>query len=684
MALLWHRPRRQPPLALAVVASLGLQIANGQARWVFNTTAAAELQDAVLGPAARQGWLGGDHISSFELGGGRYIWAFGDSMSNLTIGDAEPEGDALSVCNFFPAKNCAMPTNVFATWTGPVPPGPIGPRDAPMQEEGPPKLLQFHFSFDQRSGQPTSTLWPPGWGGSGHTPKRPTCKGCSLWQAPTQLYRSREQCAATGSRGVEKDKGGCCSSLSGACPGFCCHKEFYFRSTTGIASLAGDRIFLLSQMGKESSVMPAHGETYSTYGITVNNAASAASPADWQYTTARMPDTHVWPWSNVNETTQFFNAVVRAREQQQPDLVYLLGSRGKARVLARANLTDLMAFHWGNLQFWAEGRVWQPYSASLMPELLPLWEFRPSEVTLHWDERLGGWLVPEVDRETKVVLFRVGETITGPYRTHLVGSVPPTSLMPKLSNWDTLAVKNHPELATKTCQWVLSMVFFWQSTDTPPPAPGLHRFPRFLCVSGQSASTTTITSLQQSTVTSTTVTDVPAAPPTDVPSTPVRPDHGVVGPPPNGVCTAEYLSAIQENMACSDMGDGCHTCRKRAEWIKRHNGRTLETAYGIVAADFPQGCGAIMQCKEQLSAQIAGLEKAWDERNRASMPVKRLTSATPMMPLQGLCGLLAALLLTAAVVRISNRRNRDHVGLLEATHDNDHALWSGAWPNSSR
>lgn len=441
--------------------------------------------------------------------------------------------------------------------------------------------------------------------------------------------------------------------------------------------------------------MPAHGETYSTYGITVSNAAAAASPADWQYTAARMPDTHVWPWSKLNETKQFFNAIVRAREQQQPDLVYLLGSQGKARILARANLTDLLAFHWGSLQFWAEGRLWLPYKASLMPKLLPLWEFRPSEVSLHWDERLGGWLVPEVDRETKVVLFRVGETITGPYRTHLVGSVPKTSLMPNLSHWDALAVKNHPELATKSCQWVLSMVFFWQSTDTPPPAPGLHRFPRFLCVSGASTSgptngetpsTMTITTVEQTTTTVTTVTIAPATPPVDIPPAPVQqePAHNpIIGPPPGGVCTPEYLTAIQDNMACSDMGDGCHTCRKRAEWIQRHNGRTLETAYGIVAADFPQGCGAIMQCKEQLVEQIAGLEKAWDARTLASMPVKRLASATPMTPFQGLCGLLAAVLLTAALVRVTSRNNRDRVELLQAASDNARALWAGGGTRTS-
>lgn len=542
-----------------------------------------------------------------------------------------------------------------------------------------PNRLQFHFSFDQRSGQPTSTLWPPGWGGSGHTPKRPTCKGCSLWQAPTVLYRSREQCSATGATGVEKDKGGCCSSLSGACPGFCCSKEFYFRTTTGIASLAGDRLFLLSQMGKESPVMPANGETYSTYGITVNNAAAAASPADWQYTAARFPDTHIWPWSKLNETKQFFHAIVRARVQQQPDLVYLLGSQGKARILAQANLTDLLAFHWGNLQFWSEGRLWLPYKASLMPKLLPLWEFRPSEVSLHWDDRLGGWLVPEVDRETKVVLFRVGETITGPYRTHLVGSVPKTSLMPNLSHWDTLAVKNHPELATKSCQWVLSMVFLWQSTDTPPPAPGLHRFPRFLCVSGESRATITVTTLEQTTTTATTVTVAPAAPPVTIPPVPVQPepDHDpIIGPPPGGICTPEYLRAIQDNMACSDMGDGCHTCRKRAEWIKRHNGRTLETAYGIVAADFPQGCGAIMQCKEQLVEQIADLEKAWDARTHALVPVKRLASAMPIMPFQGLCGLLAVVLLMAALARVTRRHNRDTVGPTEAASDSARALWA--------
>merc|ERR1719210_1164421 len=96
------------------------------------------------------------------------------------------------------------------------------------------------------------------------------------------------------------------------------------------------------------------------------------------------------------------------------------------------------------------------------------------------------------------------------------------------------------------------------------------------------------------------------------------------------LCNATLLRKIESTLACSDMGDGCHTCRQRAQWIVRHNGRTLEGAYGIVAAEFPQGCGAVMQCKAQL-AHMTGLEEEWEVAPDVSNGLVANSSAAPVL-----------------------------------------------------
>jgi len=79
----------------------------------------------------------------------------------------------------------------------------------------------------------------------------------------------------------------------------------------------------------------------------------------------------------------------------------------------------------------------------------------------------------------------------------------------------------------------------------------------------------------------------------------------------NPRCSADALLKIMNNMACSDMGDGCHTCRARADWIARHNNRPLDHAYITVASEFPAGCGRVLACKAEL-AQVADLQEAWE------------------------------------------------------------------------
>lgn len=630
------------------------------ARWRFDLKAAADLQDSMFGSAPSKGWLGGDHVASFQLSGRKYLWVFGNSLTNLSGSGARREGDAMSTCNYFPARTCAMPTNTFALWEAP----PVTVQDPT------PAGLDFHISFDKRSGQATSTLWPPGWGGSGHSPKMPRCTGCSLWQAPTQLFRTNSQCVAAGADGVLKDKGGCCSALD-RCTGYCCHKEFYFKATAGIASLDGEKLLLLSQMGKESRVMPENGETYATYAISVSNAGGGVSPRDWLYKVDRMPDTHVWPWSAKNETHQFFHAIVRARDQAATDIVYILGSMGKYRVLAKADLADLLNLDWEKMLFWAKGGTWKPYVGGMMPELQPLWRFSSTEVSLHWDDHLGGWLVPEVDRETRVIMFRVATEITGPYKTHLVGRLPKNVMHSNLSHWDVRAVKSHPELTSARCHWVLSMVLYWQSELTPPPEPGLHYFPRFLCISGGGAVTaTTVAPTTPAPAPTTTPAPAPTTTPAPAPTTtrngmilenPMmdhmpEPEEGDVD------CSPEYLKRIEDNMACSDMGDGCHSCSKRAEWIVKHNGDTISAAYSIVAADFPHGCGAVLHCKSEL-AQLATMRLATQAWTLSSPRLGgSLISQAPVLAFVLSSALLALLGVTAGAVRSRRSRPADSRG----------------------
>jgi len=82
-------------------------------------------------------------------------------------------------------------------------------------------------------------------------------------------------------------------------------------------------------------------------------------------------------------------------------------------------------------------------------------------------------------------------------------------------------------------------------------------------------------------------------------------------------------------MACSDMGDGCHSCRKRAEWIVEHNGVSIDAAYSIVASDFPRGCGMATRCKNQLSqlAIARAAQQAWDARDRLALAVERASNS---------------------------------------------------------
>merc|ERR1712061_828234 len=59
-----------------------------------------------------------------------------------------------------------------------------------------------------------------------------------------------------------------------------------------------------------------------------------------------------------------------------------------------------------------------------------------------------------------------------------------------LREWHVKSVRSHPELVSNSCQWVLSMVFYWVPTDAKPPSPGLHYFPRLVCIKGLSETTT--------------------------------------------------------------------------------------------------------------------------------------------------------------------------------------------------
>mmetsp|Transcript_138822 Transcript_138822/g.431864 ORF Transcript_138822/g.431864 Transcript_138822/m.431864 type:complete len:561 (+) Transcript_138822:105-1787(+) len=533
----------------------------------------------------------------------------------LTPAPAAPEGDALAECNYFPSRSCALTTNSFATWDASAP------------------RLAFHTSVDERTGQATSTLWPPGWGSSGRTPKVPSCTSCSLWRPPTVLHRSPEDCDEAGpggGGGVRMDQGGCCSSPSGVCPGYCCNAELYFGTMVGVASDTGDRLFLAAQMGKASEVMPHQGRTFGTYGVSVRTAGASTLPEDWTYESDRMPGTRVWPWSNWNESTQFFSAMSRARASSQFDLVYLLGFMGRWRVLARANLTDLLDFRWRHVEFLADGHVWQPYTNSAIPALALLWEYHSSETSLHYDERVHKWIVPEVRARDKTVVFRVAPAIAGPYEEVVVGPVPMDALQSDPENCDVRAVKSHPEFASAGCPWVLSVVLHWRSQDTPPPKPGLHRFPRMLCVRGELSMAAT-------------------------PGRRVPPAGDAAG----AACGPASLRTVVDGMACG-MDSGCHSCGSRAKYLVHTEGSTLQAACGTVAAQFPEACGALARCgAEQLRAAV--LLEAWAAGQGPGATA--LAAARPVFA----PGKLAALVLLAALALagLAARRRRRAWVLLE-------------------
>jgi len=557
--------RRMPALEVLLAFAVPLVFTSVPARG-FTVESAMELQQMLFGCSVEEGWLGGDHVASFHLQGGRYVWLFGDSFTNRTAKGVKPEGDALAQCNYFPSRNCAMPTNTMATWDN--------------SSSSRSRSLKFHVRFDNRTGRPTSMLWPPDWAGLGRTPKVPTCRSCSLWAPPSVLHRSPEQCA----RGLAMDKGGCCSTVGKGCAGYCCHDELYFSTMAGIANQKGDKAFLLARMGKASKVMPQHGDTFGTYGVSIGNVRKA--PEDWTYESARMPGTHVWPWSHWNETMQFFSAISRAYATEKNDLVYLLGNIGRSRVLARADLNELLDLKWEAVEFWTEDLVWQPYRHSALaknpekakggPKLARLWEFDSPEASLHFDKRIDKWLVPEVRARERDIIFRMASAITGPYQRLVVGSVPADIVQSDLEDWDVRSVKNHPELASEQCLWVLSMVFHWKSEVSPPPLPGLFNFPRLLCVTG---------SLDEL-------------------------DKNFTSEPPSDGCALEDVTNALGNRACG-LNSGCHSCQARAEFLAREEGQTLAAAYRIIAAQFREQCGVMARCAQK-AAEAASFLQAWD------------------------------------------------------------------------
>jgi len=558
-------------VATMLAIALCVQMVAAQSSANFKISPATKLQNALFGTAAMSGWLGGDHVSSFRLSDGQYVWSFGDSLSNLTdhaikIGPEATEG---ATCNFFPARNCAMPTNTFALWYS-------------SSAE-----LRFHTKFDARTGRPTSIVWPPDWGGSGEKPKVPACDSCSLWVPPTVLGQREASCVASGGQGVLLDKGSCCATISSGCPGYCCHDELYFSSMTGVSSKTGDHLLFLARMSKFSEHMPDQGQTFGTFAISVNNPRSAKSPADWRYRSSAMPGTTVWPWSQGKPPPQFFSAVSHAHAESQPDLLYLLGAMGPYRILARANMTSLLNFDWSRVEFWSDGLFWKPYGTiplenGSIPSLAPLWKFHSAEATLHYDARINKWLVPEVS--DKVIVFRVASVITGPYQMLVVGRVPADVVGSDLGHWDVDSVKNHPELASEECHWVLSMVFHWKPTYMLPPVPGVHHFPRLLCVKADQlhAMGKGLTSLES---------------------------QGVAA------CSGDIVKRVQSNVVCRD-DDGCHSCHARAAFIASSEGKELEEAYDNVAERYPQGCGQLAQCKAEVVRSLS-LGQAWDAQEIA-------------------------------------------------------------------
>ncbi|CAK0833853.1 unnamed protein product [Prorocentrum cordatum] len=87
-------------------------------------------------------------------------------------------------------------------------------------------------------------------------------------------------------------------------------------------------------------------------------------------------------------------------------------------------------------------------------------------------------------------------------------------------------------------------------------------------------------------------------------------------------CDEQRLRDLQNRAACSEDSDGCHTCRERVDWIVKNNRRTLEVAYSIVAAEFPEDCSELMKCKKDLLEQAAAPkpQQAWAARGGGAGP----------------------------------------------------------------
>jgi hypothetical protein len=388
---------------------------------------------------------------------------------------------------------------------------------------------------------------------------------------------------------VQNSKGGCCSMEFPVCDGYCCKSELYFQPISGITSKLDDRVLILANMGKQSSNMPNLGETFATYVISVDNSTSSGPPASWRYTSERMPGTTVWPWSEMDSTVQLHYSILPARQKEFPDRVYLFGKQGASRVLARADLSDLLDYQWRRVEFLTAPGKWQPYTASEdIPDLHPLWKSTGSkEPSLYFDESLELWVSPEMDSRGKNIVARVSTSAEGPYAAWKLGRLPSDVAVPSIDRWDVSSVRMHPELSSDECKWVLSVILHWKDPMLPPPQPGLHAFPRLVCVKALPTLSKAVKELEELKLQVAT-TDAAAA----------------------GGCTPQKLDEIQNRAACSEDSDGCHTCRERADWIVQNDARTPDVAYSIVAAEFPDDCSDVMLCKDEL-ASLEELQQAW-------------------------------------------------------------------------
>lgn len=652
-------------LLTGTLAALVLPPAAGE--WAFALSAAGKRQQSLFGSAARQGWLGGENPTSFRLKDNRYIWMFGDSLVNVTSGSdrqaaaAATEGsEPASQCNFFPSASCAMPTNTFALWEG-------------DSEEA----LSFHAKLDHRTLQPTSMLWPPGFGGAGRGPKEPSCESCTLWRDGTALGQT--SCAARGARVLE-DQGGCCSGPAGpgACAEYCCHSELYLRPGAGVVlnrSDGGEHVLIMAGMARSTMHMPDAGKVFGTYAVVVRNAGVQV-PIAWRYESAEMPGTEVWPWSEPDEIPQFHSAIAHG---EADDKVYLLGSLGDAKVLARASLDGLIYLEWGTVEYLSSNGTWKPYDGAGdgVPALLPLWRSSFPASSLHFDSTIGRWCSFEARDDSESLVLRAAESLEGPYEAWDLGRLPEDLMKSPLNDWDIISVQIHPELAVEGCQWTLSLNMRWRPVGRSPPKPGLHNFPRLLCVSVRLAVPTT-TTVPPPTTTTVPPTTTPPPPTTSAPTStspskakattkvastatsmsekpvatlapPFRDgledlehasgDEGKHGKhhenndakqlaeqltghhkehhddeastrkTPEKNCEVANITSMLGVMACNDTEGGCFTCSERAKWLVGQ-GQSMEAAYGWVVTEFPEDCGGIAPCMDELT-QMNSLGQAW-------------------------------------------------------------------------